>query len=183
MLWAAGYGWDSFLIGRHVTFGNPPVEHKLIMTSLSFILNQCLFSHMCLSLFLILEGTRKTSDEYMSYRSNALVLLLDTNPQNSSCKNKIIQLPWWWGNQILTGVSWFPVHQARDRSIFLTHWHHFLSGPEHPTSGPHTATGPRVPFESPINQVCNLIVFCYLSKGVKWERVERRPGLFYSFLC
>lgn len=121
MLWAAGYGWDSFLIGRHVTFGNPPVEHKLIMTSLSFILNQCLFSHMCLSLFLILEGTRKTSDEYMSYRSNALVLLLDTNPQNSSCKNKIIQLPWWWGNQILTGVSWFPVHQAREgASSWLT---------------------------------------------------------------
>ena len=44
-------------IGRHVT-----------------LLNQCLFPRVCLSLFLILEGTRKTSNEYMPTRSDSLVL-------------------------------------------------------------------------------------------------------------
>lgn len=64
MLWVAGYGRDFSKIGRHVTFGKFPVKQRfnsfffpfffyslLSVTSLSLMLNPCLFPSVCLSLF------------------------------------------------------------------------------------------------------------------------------------
>lgn len=69
MLWVAGYGWDFSKIGRHVTFGNSPGKHQRFNKLLQFcVLALCdispfyalsMFVSQYVSLFLILENTRK----------------------------------------------------------------------------------------------------------------------------